>query len=353
MKNQKRIRDYGINIGKMETGKRNSITDVEGVAVGHVTLKDGKIKTGVTAVFPHGDNIFKEKLMAASHVINGFGKTMGTIQINELGTIETPIVLTNTLSIGVAANALIKYMLKNNEDIGKTTGTVNPVICECNDAYLNDIRGGHISEGHVFKALENADVEFEEGAVGAGTGMTCYGLKGGIGTSSRIISINDKSYTIGMLVLSNFGRGENLLIDGIKAGKKIEEINNAKDNSEDKGSIIMILATDIPMTSRQLKRISKRAAIGLSRTGSYMGHGSGEVVIAFSTGNKIKHYEKEATPKIEMFNENEIDKVFTAVGEITEEAVLNSMICAETTQGRDDHIRYSLMEYIDQILTHE
>lgn len=350
MKNQKRFRDYGIKIGELETGERNSITDVDGVKVGHVTLNDGDIKTGVTAIIPHENNIFKEKLIASSHVINGFGKSIGTIQINELGTIETPIILTNTLSVGVATDSLIKYMLKHNDDIGKTTGTVNPIVCECNDAYLNDIRGGHIEGEHVLQALENVDIEFEEGAVGAGTGMSCYGLKGGIGTASRIVNIDNKKFTVGMLVLSNFGRGKDLNIDGIKAGHKIDEINKAKDNEEDKGSIIMIIATDIPMTARQLKRISKRAVIGLGRTGSYMGHGSGDVVISFSTANRIKHYNEEVTQNINIFNENKISSVFRAVVEVTEEAVLNSMICAETTKGRDSHIRYSLKEYINQII---
>ncbi|WP_202708193.1 P1 family peptidase [Sporosalibacterium faouarense] len=350
MKNQKRIRGYGIEIGEMTCGVRNSITDVKGVEVGHITLNENDIKTGVTAILPHQDNLFKEKLIAASYVINGFGKTIGTIQINELGTIETPIILTNTLSVGVGANALVKYMLEDNDDIGKTTGTVNPIVCECNDAYLNDIRGFHVNKEHILCAIANASPEFEEGAVGAGTGMSCYGLKGGIGTASRILKLDDREYTVGILVLSNFGRGKNLIIDGIKAGQKVEEIKKARDNSDDKGSIIMILATDIPMTSRQLKRISKRAGVGLSRTGSYMGHGSGEIVISFSTANRIKHYEKNAICNFKIFNENKIDDVFTAVAEVTEEAVLNSLICADTTIGRDGHVRYSLKNYIGEIL---
>ncbi|WP_425446784.1 P1 family peptidase [Dethiothermospora halolimnae] len=346
MKNKKRIRDYGINIGKLKTGNRNSITDVAGVKVGHTTLDNKEIKTGVTVITPHQGNMFKEKLMAASHVINGFGKSMGTIQINELGTLETPIVLTNTLSIGVAADALIEYMLENNDDIGKTTGTVNPIVCECNDGYLNDIRGSHVKREHIFKAFDSISDDVKEGAVGAGTGMSCYGLKGGIGTSSRVINIDDNEYTIGILVLSNFGRQQDFIMDGVKVGQKICEIEDKEDNERDKGSIIMILATDIPMTSRQLKRISKRTTIGLNRTGSYMGNGSGEVVIAFSTANKIDHYDKNATIKMEVFNEVKIDEVFRAVGEATEEAILNSLISSETTYGRDGHFRKGLKEYI-------
>jgi len=181
MKNQKRIRDYGIIIGEIDTGAKNSITDVPGVKVGHVTLSEGEIRTGVTAILPHGGNLFKEKVMASSYVINGFGKSMGTIQIDELGTIESPIILTNTLSIGAAADSLIKYMLKENEDICNTTGSINPIVCECNDQYLNDTRGGHVKGEHILKAIVEADTDFDQGGVGAGTGMSCYGLKGGIG----------------------------------------------------------------------------------------------------------------------------------------------------------------------------
>ncbi|SHH19926.1 D-aminopeptidase [Caloranaerobacter azorensis DSM 13643] len=350
MKGQKRIRDYCVIIGELKPGEKNAITDVKGVKVGHVTLNNGSVKTGVTAILPHEGNIFKDKVIASSHVINGFGKTIGTIQIEELGTIETPIILTNTLSVGLATDALIEYMLKENEDIGFTTGTVNPVVCECNDGYLNDIRGRYVKKEHVFEAIQNADVEFEEGAVGAGAGMSCYGLKGGIGSSSRQIELDNRTYTVGILVLSNFGRKEDLTINGIRIGKMISEKNKVKCNESDKGSIIVILATDIPMTSRQLKRISRRAVIGLNRTGSYMGNGSGEIVIGFTTSNRISHYEKEATTNIKMFNENKIDVVFRAVAEATEEAILNSLICADTTEGRDGHIRYSLKEYIGLIL---
>lgn len=344
----KRIRDYGINIGKLKTGKNNLITDVHGVKVGHVTLNDGPIKTGVTAILPHQGNMFKEKLVASSHVINGFGKTMGTIQVEELGTLETPIMLTNTLSIGTVSNGLIDYMLKHNEDIGVTTGSVNPLVCECNDGYLNDIRGRHVKEEHVFESIQNADTIFEEGAVGAGTGMWCYGFKGGIGSSSRIVELNNKEYTVGVLVLSNFGIKEDLIIDGIKAGKII--CNEESKFEVEKGSCIMIIATDIPMCQRQLKRISKRTSVGMSRTGSFVGNGSGELVIAFSTANKINHYDDNDIIDHKVINENKIDFVFRAVAEATEEAVLNSMICAETTEGRNNHKLHSLKEYIDRIL---
>jgi D-aminopeptidase len=350
MKNQKRIRDYGISIGKMTPGPLNSITDIKGIKVGHVTLNDGDIKTGVTAIIPHLGNLFREKVMASSHVINGFGKSMGLIQIEELGTIETPIILTNTLSIGTACDGVLDYVLSLNEDIGDTTGTVNPVICECNDGYLNAIRKRKVEKTHVIEAIKNAEKEFEEGSVGAGTGMSCLGLKGGIGTASRVVILDDNEYTVGSLVLSNFGALENLWVNGIKAGEKIKSLLKECCGEKDKGSIIMIIATDIPLSERQLKRVCKRAVVGLSRTGSFIGNGSGDIVIAFTTANKISHYEENDICGIGVLNDNKIDEVFIAAAETIEESILNSMICANTTVGKDGHIRYSLKEFIGDII---
>jgi D-aminopeptidase len=349
MKGQNRIRDYGVTIGKMIPGEKNAITDVKGVKLGHWTLKDGEIQTGVTAILPHGGNLFQEKVIAAVHVINGFGKSIGTVQIEELGTIETPIILTNTLSVGTVGDALVEYMLEHNGDIGVTTGTVNPVVCECNDGYLNDIRGRHIKKEHVLGAIQKAGDEFEEGGIGAGAGMSCYGLKGGIGTASRIVPLGKKDYTLGVLVLSNFGRKEDLIVDGIKAAKMIEALQQEVDHLE-KGSVIIVVATDIPLTERQLKRVLKRTTVALSRTGAYIGNGSGDIALGFTTTHRIGHYEKDPIISIEMLNENEIDGVFRAVAEATEEAILNSMICAETTVGREGHTRVSLKEYIHEIL---
>ncbi|SCY94451.1 DmpA family aminopeptidase [Alkaliphilus peptidifermentans] len=342
----KKLRDYGIIIGKMKPGRYNAITDVEGVKVGHTTLMDGDINTGVTAVLPHEGNCFKKKVMAASHIINGFGKTLGTVQINELGTIETPIILTNTLNIGIASDALIHYMIDKNPDIGITTGTVNPVVAECNDAYLNDIRGVHVSKKDVIDAIKNAKNEFSEGSVGAGTGMSCYQLKGGIGSASRVITFNDMEYKIGVLVLSNMGKKEDLLVNGKALGKLIVELEGNAETDGDKGSIIIIVATDLPVTERQLKRIAKRSVVGLSRTGAYIGHGSGDIAIAFTTANKINHYEEDKIINIQMVNEAHIDMIFQATVEATEEAILNSMIAADTIFGRNGHYRKSLKEYI-------
>ena len=346
MKGQKRIRDYNIVIGSFQTGKRNAITDVEGVKVGHVTLDNKEVKTGVTVILPHSRNLFREKLFAAAHVINGFGKSMGTIQIQELGTIETPIALTNTLSIGEAGSALIDYMLETNEDIGITTGTVNPVVCECNDGFLNDIRGKHVKKHHVREAIKNTDVSFKEGAVGAGTGMSCYELKGGIGSASRIIRFGDKTYSIGVLVLTNMGKKGELIINGRALGQELIQKDPAQKGQPDDGSVIIILATDIPLTERQLNRVCKRAIVGLNRTGSHLDNGSGEIVIGFTTANCVQHYRKEILNAVWFLHENEIDHVFRAVVEGTEEAILNSMITAEQTIGRDSNRRQSLKEHI-------
>ncbi len=339
MFNQKRIRDYGVKIGKLETGKNNAITDVEGVTVGHVTLSDGDLQTGVTAILPHQGNIFKEKLIASTHIINGFGKTMGTIQINELGTLETPIILTNTLSIGTAADALIEYMLEHNLEIGRTTGTVNPIVCECNDMLLNDVRARSITKNHVIEALNNTSTNVKEGTVGAGTGMLCYSLKGGIGTSSRRMNMEHGTYTMGVLVLSNFGILSDLKVNGKAVGEELSNAILESREEQDKGSIIIIVGTDLPVSERQLNRIIKRAITGLSRTGSIITTGSGEVVIGFSTATKIPHERTSHCISVPVIHEEEIDLAFRAIGEATEEAVLNSLVTATHVVGRDGNER--------------
>ncbi len=331
-----------IAIGSLKKGKRNLITDVKGVKVGHVTLNDGNIKTGVTAVLPHEGNIFKEKVMASSCVINGFGKSMGILQIEELGTIETPIIMTNTLSVGTAAEGLVKYMLEQNEDIGTTTGTVNCVVTECNDGRLNDIRGLHVKEEHVLEAIKNASEDFKEGAVGSGTGMVCFSIKGGIGSSSRIVELDNKEYTLGAIVMSNFGSLKDLMISGDKIGERIYNQQQEKD----KGSIIMIIATDIPLSERQLKRVSKRAVIGLGRTGSYLGNGSGDICISFTTANIIKHYSDTNIVSMKMLDDEAIDKVFRAAAEAVEESIISSLYHAETTVGINGNTRKSLRDLL-------
>ena len=343
----KTLREYGIKLGHLPTGKHNSITDVAGVKVGHMTLDSSNIKTGVTAIIPHEGNVFREKLVAASHVINGFGKSQGLVQIDELGTIETPIILTNTLSVGIAHKAVVQYMLERNDDIGDTTGTVNPIIGECNDGVLNEIRIPSVSEHHIIDALNNAGVEFQQGNVGAGTGMVCYELKGGIGSASRIIDLGGTKFTVGILVLSNFGSMEDLMIRGNPVGEKIKERISRQESGKDKGSIMIILATDIPLSSLQLKRLLKRTQSGIARTGGYTGNGSGEVAIGFTTANKVFHYEEDAFVEQRVIHEDLLDMVFKATVEATEEAILNSLICSSTTIGRNDKKVFSLIDFSD------
>lgn len=319
----------------MKKGKLNLISDVAGVSVGHKTLSDGNIQTGVTIIKPSNDNIFQNKLVAASSVLNGFGKTIGLVQIDELGTLESYIALTNTLSVGTVQQALVKQMLKENEDIGLSTGTVNVVVGECNDGYLNDIRGCHISEDDVYDAINDCRSKFALGSVGAGRGMSCFQMKGGIGSSSRIIEFDQKEYTVGVLVLSNFGLKKNFILDTI----------SMKDDLElEKGSIIMVIATDIPMSDRQLKRVCKRMSVALARTGSYMGNGSGDIAIAFSTANIIPHSSEKDVIAIQYIHEDKIDIVFEAAIDACEEAIMSSLFDNQTLEGRDGNIRYSLKD---------
>lgn len=313
---------------KWPRGERDLITDVPGVKVGHVTLKEGDVHTGVTAVLPHGGNCFQDKVMAGVSVINGFGKSVGLIQIQELGTIETPILLTNTLSVGTACEELTRYMLEGNPDIGVTTGTVNCVVTECNDGRLNDIRGLHVRPEHVRQALANAGEDFEEGAVGGGTGMVCLGLKGGIGSASRRVDVDGQPYTVGALVMSNFGAPGNLIIGG-----KHYDTNLGREERKDEGSIIMLLATDIPLNERQLSRLAKRSMVALGRVGSYCGNGSGDIAIAFTTANRLPHYSQKNILDTKMFYDENIDRVFVAGVEAVEEAIISSLYHAETTTG--------------------
>lgn len=325
-------------ISKYASGARNAITDVPGVKVGHVTLADGEIQTGVTAILPHDGNMFKEKLPAGHAVFNGFGKTTGLIQVSELGVIETPIILTNTLSVGTAYTALVKHALSQNDDIGVKTGTVNPLVCECNDGKLNDIRGLHVTEEHVFEAMKIAGEEVAEGAVGAGRGMRCYGLKGGIGTASRRIEIEDKVYHVGCLVQTNYGRLDDLRVMGRCISDEYSE--------PDKGSVIVILATDAPLSDRQLCRVARRAIAGLCRSGSSIGHGSGEIAVAFSTGYRIDHRTEGALYTVSLVGERHMDKVFRSTVEAVEDAVYSSLEHAETVTGARGNVAQSLEDYL-------
>ncbi|MBU7015366.1 MAG: P1 family peptidase [Theionarchaea archaeon] len=342
-----------LRIGSCRKGDSNTIADVKGVSVGHCTLIQGEgplipgkgpVRTGVTAIIPHPGNIYQEKVLANCHVINGYCKPIGLIQVRELGVLETPLVLTNTLSVGTAADALIQYKLDRNPGIGVTTGSVNPLVLECNYSYLNDIRGRHVRTEHVMTALANANHDFEQGAVGAGTGMSAFEFKGGIGSSSRVAAVRDDTYTVGVLVLTNFGRREDLIINGVPVGKELAGWPGTDSMTEgEKGSIIMIVATDCHVTSRQLGRVARRAGIGLARTGGTSYHGSGDVVLAFSTAQKVA-YDSDSLCELKAVPDHLLNQVFRATVEATEEAIVNSLLYAGTTVGRDNRVRYQIPE---------
>ena len=347
--NQKRIRDYGITIGSYPTGQRNAITDVDGVTVGHCTIDTDSHKTGVTVIKPSRANIFTNKLVAASYVLNGFGKTIGLMQIDELGTLESPIALTNTLNVGLVSDALVSYTIEECKKENVPVTSFNPVVGECNDGALNDITTRAVKEEHVLQALKTASTDFSQGDVGAGKGTICFGFKGGIGSSSRIITIGEKEYHIGVLVQSNFGKTKDLVINGIAFGETLHD--KLVPSITDKGSIISVIATDLPLSSRQLKRLLSRAAIGLGRCGSHVGHGSGDIMIGFSTANVIKHGQEDAISTFQCINENLLDGPFHAVIEAEEEAILNSMIAADTVIGYNGEIRYGLAPFLEEYLS--
>ena len=354
MEKRRRVRDYGLTIGNLVPGRYNAITDVPGVEVGDYTLitgegklivGEGPVRTGVTAIKPHNGNMFREKLVAASHIINGYGKSIGLAQIEELGLLETPILLTNTLNVGRVTDSLLDYMIEQAPEIGITASTVNPVVCECNDSYLNDIQGRHVGREQVFAALNTASSgPVAEGGVGAGTGMSCFGFKGGIGTASRLIQFGREQFTLAALLLTNFGQTEELIITGVPVGRELLKRGLAqRPVDEGDGSVIIIIATDLMLTARQLGRIARRAALGLSRVGSYVAHGSGDFVVAFSTGFKYTAQEQRVFIEKPFFNEDKyINTLFQATIEVIEEAVLNSLFTARTVVGRDNHCREAL-----------
>lgn len=331
-------------------GSLNLITDVPGVRVGQITIDNGDVHTGVTAIRPHPGNLFRKKVPAAAYVINGFGKSVGLVQIDELGTIETPILLTNTFGVGTAINALTKQLLAENKEIGDTTSTVNPVVAECNDGDVSNIRKMALTESDVSRALSITDGQFAEGAVGAGRGMMCYDLKGGIGSSSRIVKVDqDHQYTVGALVMTNYGFLDDFIVNGIPIGKPLAKLIAANKQKEEKGSIITVLATDAPLNSRQLKRLAKRATVGINRTGGFIGNGSGEIVFAFSTTNLINHFAKRQFETITRFNDNQIDLFFRAAAASVDEAVLSSLVHAESVIDRKGRLRLSLTDALQQL----
>lgn len=332
---QQRTRDLGIKIGVLPVGTFNGITDVPGVKVGHATIIEGSsIRTGVTAILPHDGNMFQEKVPAAIFVGNGFGKLAGSTQVIELGNLETPIILTNTLSVSTGMDAVIEYMLNlpGNENVQ----SVNAVVGETNDGYLNDIRGRHVKKEHVLEAIRNAaSGTVKEGNVGAGTGTICFGWKGGIGTASRALPKSLGGYTVGVLVQTNFGGV--LQIDGAPVGEELKKYFLRGELEKADGSCMMIVATDAPLDARNLERLAQRAMMGLAKTGGIASNGSGDYVIAFSTdaGVRILHEKAERTDSASFLRNDVVSPLFLAVIEATEEAIINSLFAAETMTGKD------------------
>lgn len=332
-----RIRDLGIEPGFFPPGPLNAITDVEGVRVGHRTLIRGEsVRTGVTAILPHGGNLFQSKVPAAVYVGNGFGKAAGFLQIQELGNLETPIVLTSTLSVGTAIEAVVAWTLEQpgNQEVR----SVNAVVGETNDGFLNDIRGRHVTGEDVRAAIAAARTgPVEEGSLGAGTGTMALGWKGGIGTSSRVLPQSLGGYTVGALVQSNYGGV--LTIDGVPVGERLGryDFRDQVRSQQGDGSCMIVLATNAPLSSRNLERLAKRAVLGLARTGSYMGNGSGDFVIAFSTKNLVPYNPKERTLAVEEVVNDAMSPLFLAAVEAVEEAVYNSLLKATTITGHQGH----------------
>jgi D-aminopeptidase len=340
---RRRARDYGLRFGVLPTGTLNAITDVTGLKVGHTTIVHGdSIRTGVTAILPYDGNIFQAKVPAAIFVGNGFGKLTGSTQVAELGNMETPIILTNTLNVAEGIQGLLEYTLQQPRN--ESVQSVNAVVGETNDGFLNDIRGRHVKKADVLSAIRQAKPgQVEEGAVGAGTGTVCFGFKGGIGTASRHLPQSLGGYCIGVLVQSNFGGV--LQIDGVPVGRALGKFDFSDKlmNSAD-GSCMMVVATDAPLDSRSLERLAKRAFLGLAKTGGIASNGSGDYVIAFSTAASVR-VPHQLTSKLQptaVLSNEQLSPLFMAAIEATEEAIINSLFAGKTTTGRQGHRAESL-----------
>ncbi len=339
-----------LHIGGLPAGPLGTIADVSGVTVGHCTLDKGAVQTGVTVIRPHRGDVFLDKVPAAASVINGFGKSIGLVQVEELGTLEAPIALTNTFGVAAVAQAQIRAAIRANPRIGREWSTVNPLVFECNDGYLNDIQALAVAEQHFNDADAAANADVASGAVGAGRGMSCFDLKGGIGNASRVIDIAGQSYTVGALVLANFGRLPMLTVDGVPLGRVLAEraAQAASVAKPEQGSIIMIVATDAPLDARQLKRLSLRAAAGLARTGSVYGYGSGDIALAFSTAVTVAH--GDALIKLpRLLADERLDPLFRACADSVEQAILDALWSAVSVTGRDGHRRLSLRDSVPDL----
>jgi len=344
-----RLRDLGIGVGELPVGPLNAITDVPGVRVGHCTVSwggpeaphgGGPARTGVTAIFPHGDDVWNDRVVAGAFVANGVGELIGISAIREWGLIETPVLLTNSQSAGAVYDATVRWMMDHDPRIG-IEDAVMPVVGECDDGFLNDLRGMHVKEEHVREVLDSAATgPVAEGCVGAGTGMSCFDFKAGIGSSSRLVRAHGRAYTVGVLALTNFGSGarHRLQIDGVPVGREIIDLMPVESRD---GSCIVVLATDAPLSARQCQRMAKRCAFGLALTGSYASDGSGEIMVAFSTAHRVPR-ESAAPLQLTSVANDQMDQLFEAAVNATAECVVNSLCAARTTVGRDGHTAYEL-----------
>jgi len=350
-----RARDAGVWFGEIPPGPRNMLTDVPGVKVGHCSIirgsgplkpGEGPVRTGVTAILPHDGSMYERPVKGTYFDFNGCGGLGGALQIREFGVIDTPIALTNTMSMGTVSEALIRYMVRQNPSAGITNDAIIPIVSECDDGHLNDLQGLHVREEHVLAAISSAGAEVHEGSVGAGTGMVCHDYKGGIGTSSRVVSTSTGKYTLGTLVLSNYGDWNELRVDGVPVGSILGAPPTTR---KEHGSIVMVVGTDAPVDSRQLQRVARRAVMGLAVTGSCSHNGSGDIVLAFSTANTAERFRKDDLVTDRLMRDVDLGPLFRAAVDSTAESIVNSLFRAETMEGRDGHIVHGLP--VDQVLS--
>jgi D-aminopeptidase len=348
-----RARQMGLRIGQYPRGRHNAITDVPKVRVGHSTIVQGKgklrpgrgpIRTGVTAILPNEGNIFEHRVAGSGFILNGAGEVSGLTQVMEWGLIETPILLTNTLSVGAVSEAVVKYMVEKHPTIGVEQDVVIPLVGECDDSWLNDVGGRHVRYQHVVEAIEGATGgPVAEGNVGGGTGMVTCEFKGGIGTSSRRLPEQEGGYVVGVLVMSNFGRMVDLRVDGIPVGEILApEFADHQLRQDSYGSIIVVVGTNAPLLPHQINRLCKRAALGLARVGSHAAHGSGEIMIGFSTANQIPRETRKMVYRMKFLLDRRMNPLYQATVEATEEAILNALFMADTMEGHSGHVAPAL-----------
>jgi D-aminopeptidase len=344
-----RVRDLGLVIGRDQPGPNNAITDVGNVRVGHCTLISGEgklrpgigpVRTGVTAILPAGGDVFNQRVLGGCFTLNGAGEVSGLTQTQEWGLIETPIFLTNTLSVGTVSEGCVRWMVERYPGIGREHDVVIPLVGECDDSWLNDIAGRHVRQEHVFQAVESATSgPVLEGSVGGGTGMITCDFKGGIGTSSRKLAAKDGGYTVGVLVMTNFGHLIDLRMGGVPVGEVLSPLyDSLRKRRQNFGSIIAVFATDAPLMTHQLSRVAKRVALGIGRTGSYAAHASGEIILGFSTANRVPRQRKDRTYHLEVLSDTHIDPIYRVAVDATEEAILNALCMASTMVGANGRV---------------